>query len=236
MDGTQLVSSFDTLVSSFDKETKELKCIASMRGLTDDNCPEAIHSQFAELEGSLTDIEKRVSDLDDYLDNELHSLSELTKLNNLIHCQTDSVNKVLDSTPTCFKVVSENDAPSAISAPVTSMVALTHTTINETSFLKVPTATRGRHTLQSMNVAWMAMNKLFETKHKKVISQTQNSGKIGGVLAPSVSSVFLTETELRSTSIYEVGASSGNAILQTLRALGLVRVVRQQKESCYYKC
>lgn len=253
MDESQLVSSFDALISSFDKETKVLKCISSMRGLTEENCPENIQSQFDNLEGSLTDIEKRVADLDNYLDSELHSLSELKKLNDLIQCQTQGVEKTLENTPACFKLstAGENvppvmngngstNAPAAATA-VVPMVASTHTTINEAAFQRVATATRGRHTLQSINVAWLTINKLFESKHKKAViaarSQQQNSVKSSSnVLVPSVSSTYLTESELRGTSIYEIGSSSGNAIMQTLRALGLVRVLRQQKETCYYKC
>ena len=109
MEDQVVTESFESLISFFEKEVKTLKCIASMRGLTSENCPDSIKFQLSNINNTMDNIEKKATLLEQYIDNEIHACNELNKLSDMVTQQNTDVSELIENTPTCFKLKEVHD-------------------------------------------------------------------------------------------------------------------------------
>jgi hypothetical protein len=105
--------------------------------------------------------------------------------------------------------------------------------VNE--FEKVSAVVRGRLTLTSINETLRTIKEMVLTKQKLLSLPKKKRTKAQNNLVEEYSlmktdehgqSIFLTEAEMRASSIFENGDTTGKAVLNTLRTLGRIKIIR----------
>ena len=167
-----LVSNFEDLISFFEKESKTLKCLASLHGITADNIPSTLKVELASMEAILNGIESKVSEMEDYIENEANTCVELRRLADSVNEQTVLTNELMNSTPSCFELQKENKLNNVVhNATGYPLIITSISSIEPDEFAKIPFATKGRCTITQLNIAWAAICKLLEDKYKVSVSK-----------------------------------------------------------------
>jgi hypothetical protein len=114
--------------------------------------------------------------------------------------------------------------------------------IEVAEFDKVSTVVRGRLTLTSINETLRTIKDMVVAKQrlialpKKKRTKQQNS-IVDEYLSLKTeehgSSIFLNEADIRSSSVFESGDATGKAVINTLRSLGRLKVIRSSSVSTY---
>ena len=164
---SELIVNFEELISFFEKESKTLKCLASMHGITSENIPSTLRVELASMESILNGIESKVLEMENYVENEANSCMEIRKLSELVKLQSNDTNEILENAPSCFEEQKENKLNNVVhNATGYPLIMTSIASIEPDEFAKIPFATKGRCTITQLNLAWAFICKLFEEKYK----------------------------------------------------------------------
>lgn len=229
MSQSSIISSFSNFVNMIEEETKILKSISNISNQISHSPNSNVIEKLVSLDDSVSRLEKSIDFLEESMDNELANLAETKRIISLANFQKTSIlnlNSHLQST--AFSSNNENTVPIL--------------TISSEEFESISKSTRSRLTLMQINDALNFLieysdikSKTLKVPRKKITKAVQtlreNYSKLK--ISDHGNDMFLTETEIRSSKIFESGESTGKTILHTLRTLRRLRLIRSCGENTY---
>ena len=114
--------------------------------------------------------------------------------------------------------------------------------IEVAEFDKVSTVVRGRLTLTSINETLRTIKDMVLTKQKLLALPKKKRTKSQNTIVDEYlslktdehgSATFITEADIRASSVFDSGDSTGKAVLNSLRSLGRIKVIRSSSISTY---
>jgi hypothetical protein len=114
--------------------------------------------------------------------------------------------------------------------------------IEVAEFDKVSTVVRGRLTLTSINDTLRTIKDMVLMKQKLLSLPKKKRTKSQNTIVDEYLSLkteehgqttFLSESEIRASSVFDQGDSTGKAVLNSLRSLGRIKVIRSSSISTY---
>lgn len=236
--------SFTAFLHGVQKETNVLKCLAQLRSLPSGD---QLSTRLHEIEAAVRSIEQNMEEFNEFITGELKTC-EILEAEALVDAEIqrtkiEEMEQIFVANRPPVTLVKE---AATVAAASSSAKALHHKGIKCVSLAEletVPKSSRGRTlTVGIVNTALSLIKILVDDKSKalqvprKKMSQRQL--KISEDFhalknADHGAAVFITEGELRGTSIFEAGESTGKATLHTLRALHRLKVIRAATENTY---
>ena len=222
---SQVSDAFGGYAANLEAEAAKLKAISNIKGVAEDGLNTDVVNQLQAIERMMMGLEKDFIEFEDYLDGELEALNEV-----------DSINKQCKVSLTVFQELVES-VPSRMLPKAGDMPS-------EDEFKEVPKLTRNRLTKGAVDKALLELRALVAEKQKEFAIPRKKMNHVQRCnideytalkVADHEGMIFLRELELRSTTIFESGESTGRAIIATLKAMKskYVRIVRSGGETTY---
>jgi hypothetical protein len=235
--------SFTSFLHGVQKETNVLKCLAQLRSLPPGD---QLSTRLHEIEAAVRSIEQNMEEFNEFITGELNTCeileAEALEDAEIQRAKIEEMEQIVVANRPPVTLVVEAAAAAASS----SAKALQHKgikCISSTELETVPKSTRGRTlTVGLINTALSHIKTLVDDKSKALQvprkKMNQRQLKISEdfhVLknADHGAAVFVTEGELRGTSIFDSGEATGKATLHTLRALHRLKMIRAATENTY---
>mmetsp|Transcript_7079 Transcript_7079/g.7188 ORF Transcript_7079/g.7188 Transcript_7079/m.7188 type:complete len:247 (-) Transcript_7079:792-1532(-) len=233
--------SFISLLKSIQTETNVLKCVSSLRSLPQND---KLTSKIFEIENSVQNIEKNLEDFNEFLSSEMKTCEIMdNEIINIAEQQARKINELHTSYPLSLVDAIKNSKESTEDKKDQNMcLSEINNTIKQDELLLIPKSTRGRLTIGVVNGALRDIGILIKEKTKIISMPKKKMNRAQLKILEDFLSIkqadhgdcmFVSETDVRSTSIFEAGESTGKATLHTLRALHRIKLIRSSGENTY---
>lgn len=245
MEVQTLVQSFEFMLNKLEDEKKVLQSLVSFQSIPPQQCPPEILDKLIQMDQSVSLLEEQLDSLDTFIDSELAVVTKLQTLainSKLVQETIENLSQQLNGESSSNIENQNNQANSNkgdVAKPSTTTGLITLVTPEELD--NASKATKGRLTLAQINQFLLIIGQLIEKKRKTLVQlkkikfqdQTPLTEYENKRIAEHGNSTYLTESELRSSPIFESGDATGKAVLHTLRVLHRLRLVRSGQESTY---
>ena len=167
-EAANILRTFTQYVSNLETESKLLRSLSNLSNTGSNFNPDCekdsqVIKKLKDLELALTHLEQEVDDFDGFLDNELSSLSALEALSEEVNIQQNEISEMKGSIPNFFNMNDENI--NAENKAITKKKVKDEIDyVEAVEFSSIPSTTKGRATLQSINEAITCINKIFIQK------------------------------------------------------------------------
>jgi len=257
MAAAELTLSFANYMSALEKELRALKSITNLRALGSD-IPVDISDKLRQIESSVNSVEYQMDGLDVMLEEEDKCLDRYAaELQEQTDQQTAMIGEMMADMPPFMKnMLTQREKEGTITitnanAPGSSssyrrekgsgggggeMLPLRCRPITIKEFQDLSSSTRGRQSYEQVNEAMEIVSRLMSNKMKSVGDKANfGAGRDYNRLRHSDhdGAMFLTEPEIRATSLFKAGETTGRAVLHSLRALHRLKVVRTNGENTF---
>ena len=231
----QVNSVFNTYTKTLEEDCRRLKCISNIKQVVaaGGQGGKDVSIRLKDIESVAKDVSSSLDRFEDALDEDLEALDEIKEIIAMSTRSREALADLKTKTPAKMlpKEVGLNSMPSLA------------------EFEAIPKATRLRISFDMVVKSLVDIQKLIDRKSKLVHSRTPRS-KVprprridldeyeARKTAEHEDSVFILEAEMKggATCVFDHGASTGRAILATLRAMQRLRVVRSGREATYVLC
>jgi Spindle and kinetochore-associated protein 1 len=218
---------FLKLLRTVQSETRILRYLSQLRSLPPGD---ELSARLNEVETTVREVEQSIAEFSDFLDSEIRSCDVLDKE---VYRMAESQNlKILDIRRAAVSVSESNPAAES------NNILL----VSKSELEIVPKSTRNRLTVGVVSSALSLLQTLSGEKKKVVVLPRKKLSRIQQKIIEDLAaykhpdhgeSVFVTEAEIRATSVFEAGESTGKSILHTLRAMQKIKLVRSGGENTY---
>lgn len=232
----------ESLVGNFEHNLDEFENLIDEDNSTIQKCKLLINAAIEQKE-NITHINKNIPLYLEEISNSNIKLKQVISNNNKNNNNSNTKPKILKTKKDTNKISSSKHAKTTtkkniqqVQQQVEEQISIKEVgLIIEASELdKVSATTKGRVTLLQLNDSLCKIKSILASKIKALPSVRKNATeKEKKLYDEDRKKVTVTESELRSSIIFDSGNSTGQSILQTLRSLSRIKLIRVGSESNY---
>jgi len=236
-----LLSSFATILTSLDKERLQLKGLAALQTLcssSSSSSSDSIIDRLNDIQSTIIRLERMTEDIETSLSEEETELANCSVMMTMAKNQTNDINNII--IPSYLRDV--NIIDDHILKQKNMNTKPWGAAIEVAEFDKVSTVVRGRLTLTSINETLRTIKDMVLMKQKLLSLPKKKRTKAQNATVDEYLSLkteehgqttFITESEIRASAVFDQGDSTGKAVLNSLRSLGRIKVIRSSSISTY---
>ena len=238
-----LLSSFATILTSLDKERLQLKGLAALQTLcssssSSSSSSDSIIDRLNDIQSTIIRLERMTEDIETSLSEEENELANCSVMMTMAKNQSNDINNII--IPSYLRDVTIID--DHILKQKNMNTKPWGAAIEVAEFDKVSTVVRGRLTLTSINDTLRTIKDMVLMKQKLLSLPKKKRTKSQNTIVDEYLSLkteehgqttFLSESEIRASSVFDQGDSTGKAVLNSLRSLGRIKVIRSSSISTY---
>ena len=228
----EICPSFVNLLRTVQSETRILKYLSQLRSLPSGD---DLSAQLHEIESIVGGIEQSLAEFNDFIASETKTCDVLDK----------EVCELADEQKARIQRLEHTLASVYVIKPIIGEIVREKCgayLVTKSELEAVPKSTRNRLTVGVISAALSAIIMSRNEKQKVISLPRKKLSRVQlKIIEDLVSykhpdhgnSVFLTESEIRSTTVFQAGESTGKSIIHTLRAMQKIKLVRSSGENTY---